>query len=49
LNLGNYLVGARFARKKGGNVVRFSGKAQKMNHLSSLFASEASKKHLKSV
>jgi hypothetical protein len=43
----NYLgqvIFARFARKKEGNVVYFSGFARKINHLSSLFASEASKK-----
>jgi hypothetical protein len=29
-----FLGGARFARTKRGNVVRFSGKARKTNHLS---------------
>jgi hypothetical protein len=44
--LRNYLGGARFARTKRGKVVRFSGFARKTNHLSTFFASEASKKHL---
>jgi hypothetical protein len=42
-----YVVLASLAQK--GNVVHFSGKARKMNHLSSLFASEASKKTQKRV
>jgi hypothetical protein len=33
---------ARFARKKGGEVVYFSGKARKINHIPLFCASEAS-------
>jgi hypothetical protein len=33
---------ARFFRKKKGEVVHFSGKARKMNHIPPFFASEAS-------
>jgi hypothetical protein len=36
---------ARIARKKEGKVVQISGFARNLNHLSSFFASEASKKH----
>jgi hypothetical protein len=43
------VVFARYARKKEGKVVQISGKARNLNHLSSLFASVASKKALKQV
>jgi hypothetical protein len=40
-------VFARFARKKEGEVVHFSGKARKSEPPSLLFASEASKIYIK--
>jgi hypothetical protein len=36
------IIGARFARKKGGGVVQFSGFARKLNYIPSFFASEES-------
>ncbi|MDZ7880012.1 MAG: hypothetical protein U5L45_20210 [Saprospiraceae bacterium] len=40
---GNYLVTRSLRAREGGEVVHFSGKARKMNHILPFFASEASK------